>query len=106
MTARKDGWTQETTQKWETSKATLLAAGQRAQAGPEAGCQGELEAHLLEDNFNRKQNELPSLPGKAGGDQTHGTDSLLHERSGGRMWFICSSCFTSRNKTQELEERD
>lgn len=46
------------------SKAIILAAGQKVQAGPGAGHQGELEAHLLEDNSNRRHQELPSVLGK------------------------------------------
>lgn len=93
------------------SKSIILAAGQRVQAGPGAGCWGELAAHLLEDNSNtRYQHQAPGASFTPGQSRRRsnpwGTRRLLHERSGSSMCFVPSSCFTSRNKTQELKERD
>lgn len=93
--------------KWEMSKVIILAAGQKVQAGPGAGHEGELEAHLLEDNFNRRHQELPSVLGKAGGDWTQGEQSVfcMRGQGEGRGLYIQVE-FYSRNKTQELKEKD
>lgn len=81
---------------WAKGPGTSWSRPSRRAGSPAFGAQLQQEASGA--SFTPGQRRWGSKP--------WGTESLLHERSGGRTWFIHSSLVLFKEETQELKERD